>query len=181
MVDISPAANQQQYAQALAHIDGLKSAGCCWIPVEFTGMKTGAFAPVFNDLQNSVELCRSIFGAGNETGIRPLSPCFPINFFAEVFSKVHNCSLIFCPRQQNSSSDLHGGRLTSAPHRLLPAPQTSNRSLPPSRIEKRACHRRCSVAGAFCDRQGRATLLCGSVTPIVPASPLRSRGPAPGR
>ncbi len=61
-----------------------------------------------------LRICSSMFGAGNETGTRPISPCFPIIFFAEVFSKVHDYSLIFCPRQQGSSSNIHGGQLTPA-------------------------------------------------------------------
>ena len=77
MVNTSPATNQQQCAPALVRIDGLKnglkSAGWCWIPVEFAGMKKGAFAPLINDLQNSVELCRSKFGAGNEARTRDLN------------------------------------------------------------------------------------------------------------
>lgn len=64
MVDMSPAAIQQQYAPARVRIDGLKnglkSAGWCWIPVESTGMKKGAFAPSFNDLQTSVEFQRTL-------------------------------------------------------------------------------------------------------------------------
>ena len=36
----------------------------------FAGMKKGAEAPLFNDLQMPVEVCRSIFGAGNETRTR---------------------------------------------------------------------------------------------------------------
>ncbi len=34
------------------------------------GMKKGAKAPLFNDLQTSVEVCRSLSGAGNETRTR---------------------------------------------------------------------------------------------------------------
>ncbi len=36
----------------------------------FAGMKKGAEAPIFNNLQTPVEVCRSIFGAGNETRTR---------------------------------------------------------------------------------------------------------------
>lgn len=56
--------------------------------------------PFLNDLQTSLELYRSIFGAGNETCTRTLSRCFPNTFFAEVASEDLNCSLVFRPRQQ---------------------------------------------------------------------------------
>ncbi|ELE7120735.1 TPA: hypothetical protein RNT09_004634 [Stenotrophomonas maltophilia] len=38
---------------------GLKNGGCQWTFVAFAGMKKGAEAPLFNDLQTSVEVCRS--------------------------------------------------------------------------------------------------------------------------
>ncbi|WP_219846439.1 hypothetical protein, partial [Burkholderia multivorans] len=38
---------------------GLKNGGCQWTSVAFAGMKKGAEAPLFNDLQTSVEVCRS--------------------------------------------------------------------------------------------------------------------------
>ncbi|WP_246771622.1 hypothetical protein, partial [Pseudomonas syringae] len=44
---------------------GLKNAGCRWISVALAGMKKGAEAPIFKDLQTSVEVCRSYIGAGN--------------------------------------------------------------------------------------------------------------------
>ena len=49
---------------------GLKSVGCYWISVVFAGMEKGPEGPIFNRLQNSVELCSAIFGAGNETRTR---------------------------------------------------------------------------------------------------------------
>lgn len=51
-----------------------------------------------------------MFGAGNETCTRTVSRCFPITFFAEVASEDLNCSLVFCPRQQDrpkKSTDVH--------------------------------------------------------------------------
>ena len=43
------------------------SAGFQWFPLE---RKKGPKGPDFNHLQNSVELCSAIFGAGNETRTR---------------------------------------------------------------------------------------------------------------
>lgn len=63
--------------------------------------------PFLNDLQTSLELYRSIFGAGDETGTRALNPCFPITFFAAVSSEGLNYSLVLRPRQQNSSNNFH--------------------------------------------------------------------------
>ena len=45
-------------------------AGYCRFLVVFAGTKKGPFGPFFNDLQTSMELCRSITGAGNETRTR---------------------------------------------------------------------------------------------------------------
>ena len=49
---------------------GLKNTGWCWISVVPAGTKKGPEGPYFNHLQNSVELCSAIFGAGNETRTR---------------------------------------------------------------------------------------------------------------
>ena len=49
---------------------GLKSTGWSWISVVPAGTKKGPKGPYFNHLQNSVELCSAIFGAGNETRTR---------------------------------------------------------------------------------------------------------------
>ena len=38
--------------------------------MDLTGTKKDAEASIFNDLQTSLELCRSIIGAGNETRTR---------------------------------------------------------------------------------------------------------------
>jgi hypothetical protein len=48
----------------------LKNTGWCWISVVPAGTKKGPEGPDFNHLQNSVELCSAIFGAGNETRTR---------------------------------------------------------------------------------------------------------------
>ncbi|WP_284415671.1 hypothetical protein, partial [Acidovorax sp. SUPP3334] len=54
---------QQQSGLRRVRIDGLKnglkSPGCRRISMDVTGMKKGAKAPVFNDLQTSMEVCRS--------------------------------------------------------------------------------------------------------------------------
>ena len=49
---------------------GLKSTGWSWISVVPAETKKGPEGPYFNHLQNSVELCSAIFGAGNETRTR---------------------------------------------------------------------------------------------------------------
>lgn len=76
--------------------------------------------PFLNDLQTSLELYRSIFGAGNETFTKTVSRCFPITFFAGLTSEDLNCSLIFHPRQQvrpETSSKVQGHLLSaSSPH-----------------------------------------------------------------
>jgi len=46
-----------------------KKRGWLWFSVEFAGTKKEAEASVFNDLQISVDICRSTSGAGNETRI----------------------------------------------------------------------------------------------------------------
>ena len=51
-------------------ISGLETPGCPWILMALAGTKKDAEASIFNDLQASMELCRSIFGAGNETRTR---------------------------------------------------------------------------------------------------------------
>ena len=51
-------------------ISGLKKSGSRWFSMDCTGTKKDAEASIFNDLQTSVELCRSIYGAGNETRTR---------------------------------------------------------------------------------------------------------------
>ncbi len=63
--------------------------------------------PFLNDLQTSLELYRSIFGAGNESCTRALSLCFPITFSTVVISEELNYSLVFRPRQQSSSNHFH--------------------------------------------------------------------------
>jgi hypothetical protein len=54
---------QQQTGNRTARIDGLKnglkSRGRQWFSVDFAGTKKGPEGPDFNDLQNSMELCRS--------------------------------------------------------------------------------------------------------------------------
>lgn len=80
------------------------SAGFQWFPLE---RKKGPKGPDFNHLQNSVELCSAIFGAGNESCTRAISLCFPITFSAVVSSEGLNYSLVFRPRQQSSSNDFH--------------------------------------------------------------------------
>ncbi len=54
-------------------IYGLKRTRCRWFLVEPAGMKKGPSGPIFNDLQTSLELCRSNFGAGNESRTRDLN------------------------------------------------------------------------------------------------------------
>lgn len=94
--------------------------------------------PFLNDLQTSLELYRSIFGAGNESCTRALSLCFPITFSTVVISEDLNYSLVFRPRQQSSSSGIHQRPRTFQPPRRCtrnhPAP-----SLPPaaSRLRRR--------------------------------------------
>ncbi|WBI20935.1 hypothetical protein PALA22_04194 [Pseudomonas aeruginosa] len=63
--------------------------------------------PFLNDLQTSLELYRSIFGAGNESCTRALSLCFPNTFSTVVISEELNYSLVFRPRQQSSSNHFH--------------------------------------------------------------------------
>lgn len=76
--------------------------------------------PFLNDLQTSLELYRSIFGAGNETFTRRVSRCFPNTFFAEVASEDLDYSLVFRLRQQDrpkSSTGVHRPALcTPDPH-----------------------------------------------------------------
>ena len=62
--------------------------------------KKGPFGPFVNDLQTSLEVCRSYSGAGNETLTRRVSRCFPNIFLAEVTSEGLNCSLVLRPRQR---------------------------------------------------------------------------------
>ena len=47
-----------------------KKRGWGWFSVEITGTKKEAEASIFNDLQTSVDICRSTSGAGNETRTR---------------------------------------------------------------------------------------------------------------
>jgi hypothetical protein len=70
MLLIIPIQPQQQPGTCAAAFFGLKNAGCRWISVALAGMKKGAEAPIFKDLQTSVEVCRSYIGAGNETRTR---------------------------------------------------------------------------------------------------------------
>lgn len=71
-------------------------------------------------------------GAGNETFTRRVSRCFPNSFFAEVLSEELNCSLIFCPRQQDrpkTSTDGHRPVLSAPdPHPALRRPRQSRTS-----------------------------------------------------
>lgn len=75
--------------------------------VALTETKKDAEASFFNDLQTSMEPCKSIFGAGNESCTRALSLCFPITFSTVVISEELNYSLVFRPRQQSSSNHFH--------------------------------------------------------------------------
>ena len=50
--------------------DVAKTYGCMRFSIKFAGMKKGAKAPFFNDLQTSLELCGSTLGAGNESRTR---------------------------------------------------------------------------------------------------------------
>lgn len=59
--------------------------------------------PFLNDLQTSLELYRSIFGAGNETNTGALSLCFPMLLFATSSSEDLNSSLVFACRQRTPS------------------------------------------------------------------------------
>lgn len=85
--------------------------------------------PFLHDLQSHCELCRSLFGAGNETCTKTLSRCFPITFFAEVPSEDLNCSLVFGPRQQDrpkTSTHVHRLALNGpVPHPALRRPRQS--------------------------------------------------------
>ena len=68
------------------------------VPRTGTGLGGGtkkARRPFLNDLQTSLELYRSIFGAGNESCTRALSLCFPITFSTVVISEELNYSLVF--------------------------------------------------------------------------------------
>ncbi|WP_414490888.1 hypothetical protein, partial [Stenotrophomonas maltophilia] len=55
----SPPKVGQFWMRANSLVFGLKNGGCQWTSVAFAGMKKGAEAPLFNDLQTSVEVCRS--------------------------------------------------------------------------------------------------------------------------
>ncbi len=87
--------------------------------------------PFLNDLQTSLELYRSIFGAGNETCTRTVSRCFPNTFFVGLASEDLNCSLVFRPRQQirpKSSTDVQRAALSTpdprSVHRRRRLPRT---------------------------------------------------------
>lgn len=126
---------QQQSGKRLIRIhglkNGLKSPGCWRFPADVTGMKKGPFGPVFNGLQNSVELYRTKIGAGNETCTRTVSRCFPNTFFVGLASEDLNCSLVFRPRQQirpKSSTDVQRAALSTpdprSVHRRRRLPRT---------------------------------------------------------
>lgn len=90
-----------------------------------------ALRPFLNALQTSLELYRSIFGAGDETCTRTVSRCFPNTFFVGLASEDLNCSLVFRPRQQirpKSSTDVQRAALSTpdprSVHRRRRLPRT---------------------------------------------------------
>lgn len=112
-------------------ISRLGKSGCPWIGVDLPGTKKDAEASIFKDLQASMELCKSIFGAGNETCTRTVSRCFPNTFFVGLASEDLNCSLVFRPRQQirpKSSTDVQRAALSTpdprSVHRRRQLPRT---------------------------------------------------------
>jgi hypothetical protein len=56
-----------EFKTLIQNLKTLDSAGFQWFS---TGTKKGPEGPYFNRLQNSVELCSAMFGAGNETRTR---------------------------------------------------------------------------------------------------------------
>ncbi len=73
-IDAGPGRSAQNPLCPLPEFDVLnyvlKMRAGGWILTDCTGTKKDAEASIFNDLQTSMELCRSIFGAGNETRTR---------------------------------------------------------------------------------------------------------------
>lgn len=54
-------------------VQSLERPECPWILMDLTETKKDAEASFFNDLQTSMEPCKSIFGAGNETSTKLIS------------------------------------------------------------------------------------------------------------
>ncbi|CEE42240.1 hypothetical protein XAC3562_370036 [Xanthomonas citri pv. citri] len=92
--------------------------------VAFAGMKKGAEAPLFNDLQMPVEVCRSIFGAGNETRTRDLN-LGKVALYQLSYSRVEqNCTAYYFVALALSSLSMAG-----IPHAMWrPGPELNRRT-----------------------------------------------------